>query len=79
MKDEDAKIGCFAYGSTVRTQDRGVIPVEYVKTGDMVESLSDSNDVIYSPVIMIMHQVGKQAGKLHQIVTKNSIIRNIMR
>lgn len=59
VKDEDAKIGCFAYGSTVRTQNRGVIPVEQVKTGDVVESLSESNTVIYAPVIMIMHQVCK--------------------
>lgn len=72
VKDEDAKIGCFAYGSTVRTQNRGVISVEQVKTGDVVESLSESNTVIYAPVIMIMHQEPERVEEMVTITTTPS-------
>ena len=51
------KLGCFAYGSTVRTKNKGVIPIEYVRTGDKVESMTTDGEVVFSDVIMIMHQV----------------------
>ena len=54
---KDVKIGCFAYGSTVRTEAKGVISIEDVRTGDRVESMSPDGKVIFSDVIMIMHQV----------------------
>ena len=57
MPTKDAKIGCFAYGSTVRTENRGVVLIEDVRTGDKVESMSADGEVIFSDVIMIMYQV----------------------
>ena len=58
MPTKDAeKLGCFAYGSTVRTKNKGVIHIELVRTGDKIESISTDGEVVFSDVIMIMHQV----------------------
>jgi len=54
---KDVDIGCFAYGSLVRTKNRGTLAIEDVRTGDLVESITLEGELTYSDVVMLMHQV----------------------
>jgi len=60
VNTKDAKIGCFAFGSHVTVEGKGLVKVEEVKTGDRVLTTSTlTGEVMYSDIIMIMHQASR--------------------
>ena len=46
--------GCFWEGSKVRTLERGTVPISDVRTGEHVESVTYSNQVTYSQVLLLL-------------------------